>query len=100
MLDKKIHHHDEFLTGKVSHPTMVGFDSFGRKLTKSIKAAIRTNQISNLKADIFWAIVFGMSVSYVRDWLDGFTQTSPKEASLILADAAWSALEGTKRTKN
>ena len=88
--------HDEFLSGKVNHPTMVGFDSFGRKLTKTIKSAIRSGEISNLKADIFWAIVFGIPVSYVRDWLDGFTSTSPKDASPILGCAAWAALHGTK----
>lgn len=88
--------HDEFLSGKVSHPTMVGFDNFGRKLTKSIKTAIREGQIPSIKADIFWAIVFGIPVSYVRDWLDGFTLTSPKEAADILANAAWNALHVSK----
>ncbi len=87
--------HDEFLSGKVSHPTMVGFDSFGRKLTKSIKTAVRSGEVPSLKADIFWAIVFGMPVSYVRDWLDGFTSTSPKEAAEILSNSAWNALHGS-----
>lgn len=88
--------HDEFLSGKVSHPTMVGFDTFGRKLTISIKTAIRSGEVPALKADIFWAIVFGIPVSFVRDWLDGFTHTSPKDAAEILSKAAWSALSHAK----
>lgn len=88
--------HDEFLSGGVSHPTMVGFDNFGRKITKSIKQATRSGDVPALKADIFWAIVFGIPVSYIRDWLDGFTHTSPKDAAEILSSAAWNALSHAK----
>jgi TetR/AcrR family transcriptional regulator, repressor of fatR-cypB operon len=88
--------HNEFLEGKVAVPTKVGFDHLGRKLTKSIKKAIRNNEIPPVKADILWSIVFGIPLSFVRDWLEGYTRSTPKEVSEILANACWAALHEAK----
>jgi len=88
--------HNEFLTGKIGHPTTVGFDSLGRKLTKSIKDGIRKKSIPPVRADIMWSILFGIPLSYVRDWLDGYSTRSPKEVAPILANACWEALHGAK----
>lgn len=88
--------HNEFLTGKIGHPTTVGFDSLGRKLTKSIKDGIRKKSIPLIRADIMWSIIFGIPLSYVRDWLDGYSTRSPKEVAPILANACWEALHGAK----
>lgn len=84
--------HNEFLEGKIAVPTRVGFDSFGRKLTKAIKTAIKKNEIPPVKAEILWSIVFGIPLSFVRDWLEGHTSSSPKEVSKLLASACWAAL--------
>jgi TetR/AcrR family transcriptional regulator, repressor of fatR-cypB operon len=84
--------HNEFLESKIAVPTRVGFDSFGRKLTKTIKSAIRNNEIPPVKAEVFWSIVFGIPLSFVRDWLEGYTASSPKEVSHVLASACWAAI--------
>ncbi len=88
--------HNEFLTGKIGHPTTVGFDSLGRKLTKSIKQGIKDKSIPLIKADIMWSIIFGIPLSYIRDWLDGYSTRSPKEVGPVLANACWEALHGAK----
>lgn len=88
--------HNEFLEGKIAVPTRVGFDSFGRKLTKAIKSSIRKNEIPEIKAEVLWSIVFGIPLSFVRDWLEGYTSSTPKEISDILANACWAALHEAK----
>jgi AcrR family transcriptional regulator len=88
--------HNEFLEGEIAVPTRVGFDSLGRKLTKSIKDAIRSEEIPPVKADILWSIVFGIPLSYVRDWLEGYTSSSPKKVAETLANACWAALHEAK----
>lgn len=88
--------HSEYLTNKVSRPTGVGFDQLGRLLTKAIKNAIRKGDIPVIRADIFWSIVFGIPLSYVSDWLDGFTSAPPRDVAQVLASACWTGLQGTK----
>ncbi len=88
--------HNEFIGSKVKHPTVIGFDELGRKLTVMLKKGIRTKQIPNLKAYIYWNIIFGIPLSFIRDWLDGYTQNSPREVSKILADACWGALQAAQ----
>ncbi len=89
--------HSEFLSDKVVEPTVVGFDKLGRDLTKAIKAGIRKGEILPLKAEIIWSIIFGMPLSYLRDWLDGYNREQPSVVAPALADAAWAALRGTKK---
>lgn len=84
--------HNEFMTGVIKSPTSVGFDTLGRKLTKSIKTGIRSGQILPLKANIIWTIMFGIPLAYVRDWLDGFNPVPPKMVADQIADACWRAL--------
>ncbi len=84
--------HNEFLEGNIAVPTRVGFDTFGRKLTKAIKSAIRKSEIPPVKAEVLWSIVFGIPLSFVRDWLEGYTTSTPKEVSQTLANACWAAL--------
>ena len=88
--------HNEFLSAKVRHPTVVGFDDLGRRLTKAIKKGIRSGEIPPLKAEVFWSIVFGIPLSYMRDWLDGYTTSTPTEVAPTLAHACWAALQGTR----
>jgi AcrR family transcriptional regulator len=88
--------HNEFLSAKVRHPTVVGFDELGRRLTKAIKNGIRKGEIPLVKAEVFWSIVFGIPLSFMRDWLDGYTSSSPTAAAPVLADACWAALQGIK----
>lgn len=88
--------HNEFLNDKVKRPTVVGFDELGRKLTRVIKRGVAAGDIPQFKADIFWSIVFGIPVSYVRDWLEGYTSNSPAEAAPVIASACWAALKGAK----
>lgn len=84
--------HHEFMTGIIRHPTRVGFDDLGRKLTRIIKQGIRSGHIRPLKANIIWSILFGIPLGYVRDWLDGYNDEPPTKVADELADACWRAL--------
>lgn len=85
--------HNEFMTGVIKSPTMVGFDKLGRSLTRSIKKGIREGKILPLNANILWSIMFGIPVGYVRDWLDGYNPEPPSKVSAQIADACWRALK-------
>lgn len=84
--------HNEFMSGIIKHPTMVGFDKLGRVLTRALKQGIRTDQIRSLKANVIWSILFGVPLSYARDWLDGYNLESPSRVAESLADACYRAL--------
>ena len=86
--------HNEFLNEGVTKPTGVGFDVLGRRLTKIVKNGIRNKEIPPVKAEIFWSIVFGIPLSYMRDWLEGYTRSTPTSIAPHLADACWAALQG------
>ena len=86
--------HSEFLSGKILQPTVVGFDQLGRRLTRAIKKGIRLGEIPELPAQIIWTIVFGIPVSYIRDWLDGFNTQPPSDVADTLARASWASLHG------
>lgn len=88
--------HNEFLSDKVRKPTTVGFDELGRRLTRVIKSGVRSGTIPRVKAEVFWSIVFGIPLSYVRDWLDGYTTDSPTGVAASLAHACWTGLQGAK----
>lgn len=88
--------HTEFLSQKISRPTTVGFDALGRKLTKIIKGAIRKGEMKKNDAEVIWSIMFGIPLSYVRDWLDGYTRKSPSEVAPAIASACLAALRGAK----
>jgi len=85
--------HNEFMTGIIKHPTRVGLDPFGRKLTRSIRRATREKEIRDLPANILWTILFGIPVGYVRDWLDGYNLESPSRVADVLAESCWRALK-------
>lgn len=87
--------HDEFLSQSLSKPTMVGFDSLGRHLTRTIKSAIRNKEIGNMSAEVVWSILFGIPLGFMTDWLDGYTKMRPTEAAPELSRAAWAALKGS-----
>ena len=84
--------HNEFMSGLIRHPTMVGFDHLGRRLTRSIHKGIRDGKIRSMKANIIWTILFGIPVGYIRDWFDGYNTEVPGKVAEQLADAAWRAL--------
>ncbi|MCC6221229.1 MAG: TetR/AcrR family transcriptional regulator [Deltaproteobacteria bacterium] len=86
--------HDEFLNTGVARPTSIGFDHLGRTITKAIKNGIRKGEIAKINAEVFWSILFGIPLSFMRDWLDGYTKNSPTEVAPIIADACWAALKG------
>lgn len=85
--------HNEFMSGIIKRPTMVGFDDLGRVLTKTIKQGIREGKILPLKANLIWSILFGIPFGYVRDWLDGYNTVPPSKVSAELAEACWRALK-------
>lgn len=85
--------HNEFMTGVIRHPTMVGYDHLGRTLTKAIKSGIRDGKIQARKAQLIWSILFGIPVGYIRDWLDGYNPVPPSEVADELAEACWQALK-------
>lgn len=85
--------HNEFVTGIIRHPTTIGFDKLGRRLTLAIKKGIRDGKIRPLKANIIWSILFGIPVGYVRDWFDGYNPDPPSQVADQLADSCWRALK-------
>ena len=85
--------HNEFMSGIIRHPTTVGFDELGRKLTKAIRAGIRNGKIRPLSAHIMWSILFGIPVGYVRDWFDGYNVIPPSNVSDEISDSCWRALK-------
>lgn len=88
--------HNEFLSDNVRRPTTVGFDELGRRLTKVVKQGVRSGAIPPVKAEVFWSIVFGIPLSYVRDWLDGYTTGTPSSVAETLASACWAGLQGLR----
>ena len=84
--------HSEFLDGLVMRPTTLGFDNFGRILTKVLKQGIKDHQIRLLNANILWSIIFGIPLEYVRDWFDGYNKLPPSKVADQIADACWRAL--------
>lgn len=84
--------HNEFLSSDISKPTTVGFDKLGRKLTRTIKNAFRKNDIPPMKAEVIWSTIFGIPLSFTRDWMDGYTSAKPTEVSTQIANACWGAL--------
>lgn len=86
--------HVEFITKDVSRPTTVGFDKLGRKLTSMIKNAFRKNELPAMKAEVIWNTIFGIPLSYTRDWLEGYTSEKPTAVAQVVANASWGALKG------
>lgn len=84
--------HNEFMSDISKHPTRVGLDPLGRKLTKIIRKGIKNKQIRDLKANIIWSILFGVPVGYVRDWLDGYNPEAPSAVAELLSESCWRAL--------
>jgi TetR/AcrR family transcriptional regulator, repressor of fatR-cypB operon len=85
--------HNEFMSGIIKHPTTVGFDDLGRLLARSIKRGIREKKIRALDAHTIWTLLFGLPLSYTRDWLDGYNPLPPSDMADTLADACWRALK-------
>ncbi|MCB0320570.1 MAG: TetR/AcrR family transcriptional regulator [Bdellovibrionales bacterium] len=88
--------HNEFMTGIIHHPTRVGYDPLGRKLTQVIRTGIRHGELQPLKANIIWSILFGVPVGYVRDWLDGYNSEAPGTVADTIAESCWRALRTEK----
>jgi AcrR family transcriptional regulator len=85
--------HHEFMTGNIKHPTMVGFDRFGRILTKVIRKGVRDNLIRDVKANVLWSILFGIPLAYVRDWLEGINAAPPSIVAEDIVESCWRALK-------
>lgn len=85
--------HNEFMNGIFEHPTRVGFDEVGRKLTKFLKLGIKEGAIQNLSANLIWSVLFGIPAGYVRDWLDGHNTESPEAVADRIGELCWRALK-------
>jgi hypothetical protein len=81
------------MTGIIKHPTMIGFDTLGRTLTKTLKEGIRAGKIKKLRANILWSAIFGLPLAYVRDWLDGYNSIPPSAVADELAEICWRAIK-------
>ena len=84
--------HNEFLSGVIVQPTIVGFDRLGRTLTRAIRGGVRAGKIRPLSAYVIWSVIFGIPLAYVRDWLDGYNPVPPSEVKEEIAEACWKAL--------
>ncbi len=91
--------HNEFMSGIIKHPTMVGFDPLGRTLTRALKRGIRSGRIRKVHANVLWSILFGIPLAYVRDWLDGYNTIAPGAVADELADTCWRALRADAPAK-
>ena len=87
--------HTEFLSKKIALPTFVGYDELGRKLTLAIKNAMRNGEVPKHKAQILWTMIFGMPISYIRDWLDGYVADEPSVVAPTIAKACYAAIRGS-----
>ena len=85
-------HHREFLSNNVRRPTVVGFDLLGRRLTTMVKDGIRNGYMRPIEAEVLWSILFGIPLSFVRDWLEGYTKKTPEEVATVLGISCWDAL--------
>jgi AcrR family transcriptional regulator len=85
--------HNEFMSGIIKHPTVVGFDALGRRLTRALKNGIRAKKIRPLRANVMWSVLFGIPLAYVRDWLDGYNTVPPSQVADEIADTCWRALK-------
>lgn len=88
--------HGEFLKENIRRPTVIGFDALGRLITKHVKTAIRKKEIPRVKAEIFWSIVFGIPLSYIRDWLEGYSKELPTAVAIQISNACWGALQSAE----
>ncbi|MCS6961708.1 MAG: TetR/AcrR family transcriptional regulator [Deltaproteobacteria bacterium] len=86
--------HDEFLKDEIVRPMVLRYDTFGRRFVGFINSARKNGSIKNYSADIIWTLIFGSTLSYVRDWLDGISKRPPSQVADFLAKAIWSALQG------
>ncbi len=84
--------HDEFLKEITSKPSVLRYDEFGKRFSSVINFARKTRLIEPYPATIIWTIVFGIPLSYVRDWLDGIMHQPPSVVSNNLGLAVWRAL--------
>ena len=84
--------HREFISRDIIKPTVVGFDDLGRKLAVIIKRSIKAGEIQKMPAELIWTIVFGIPQSFITDWLDGFTASTPSEVSDEICAACLRAL--------
>lgn len=84
--------HEEFLRGNLNSPTSVGFDDLGRQLTRLIRTGQRQGLIPEIKPEIIWSLLFGISMSYIRDWLEGFAKEAPSTVSAQITSASWQAV--------
>jgi AcrR family transcriptional regulator len=87
--------HTEFLSKKVALPTCVGHDELGRKLTQAIKNAMRKGEVPKHRAQILWTMIFGMPISYIRDWLDGYVADEPSIVAPTISKACYAAIKGS-----
>ena len=85
--------HNEFMGGSIKLPTSIGYDPLGRKLTKAIKDGIRNGVIRDLRANVIWSVLFGIPLSFVRDWLDSRSKYSPRSTANEIAETCWRALK-------
>ena len=85
--------HNEFMTGMINHPTRVGYDELGRKLARKLKTSMREGTIQPHQANVVWSIIFGIPLSYIRDWLDGYNQAPPNEVADEIAEVCWQAMK-------
>ena len=85
--------HAEFMKGDIPHPTRVGFDGLGRMLTKAIRTGMRDGTVRSLKATVMWSIIFGIPLSYARDWLDGYNPDAPTVVAAKLQEVCWNAVK-------
>ena len=88
--------HNEFLSNRVVKPTVLGLDKLGRQLAKAILQAKKDGMIADLSAEVIWTLIFGLSASFILDWLDGNARTSPTDLAPVLAEASWAALQSAK----
>ncbi|MCS6894349.1 MAG: TetR/AcrR family transcriptional regulator [Deltaproteobacteria bacterium] len=85
--------HDEFLREFASNPSLLTYDEFGKLFSRHINFARKNKLIKPYPPAVIWTIIFGVPLSYIRDWLDNLIKLEPSRVSNMLSEAVWMALQ-------
>jgi AcrR family transcriptional regulator len=72
--------------------------AFFRTLREHLEPHVRAKLVKEMPWELFLAVVMGPAHEHARLWLAGRSRLKPREASPILADAAWAAVRGALAT--
>jgi len=88
--------HAEFMASAEDEMTALNRD-FEQGVREMLRPHIDRGEIRALGADVSRAVLTGPSEHFARQWLAGRTRTDLAQATRMLAETAWRALDGSAR---